>query len=325
MIKKRITAALMAIMVIGLNGCGGTQPLMHPWTEQGSSLEFNADYMEDTAKAPLFADNLCVVPVGSDKDKDGNLNGVSTMLADVTDRKILYSNQVFKRVYPASVTKIVTTLVLLKHGNLDEMVTVSHAAANITEPGATKCGIMEGDKIRMEALLISFLLKSGNDAGIAIAEHVAGSVEAFADMMNEEVEALGGVDSHFVNPHGLHDADHYTTAYDIYLVFNELLNYEKYLSIINMKEYEAVYEDKDGTEVRKTFTTSNRFINGRENAPDGITVIGGKTGTTSKAGSCLVLYSKDEKEHEYLSLIFKSASADSLFSQMSYLLRMINK
>ena len=148
----------------------------------------------------------------------------------------------------------------------------------------------------MRDLLYSFLVFSGNDAGVAIAEHVGGSVEKFVDMMNDEVKDLGAIDSHFVNPHGLHDDKHYTTVYDLYLVFHELLQYDTFMDIINQPNYKAKYTDKDGKKHTKYFKTTDRYLIGTATAPKGVKVIGGKTGTTQKAGSCLILYSKDKKK-----------------------------
>lgn len=324
--KKWLVVFLSFLLVFQLTGCKReTAAFLHPYTDMAETIQYDNANSVDATKAPLFAENLCVVPVGSDTDKDGNLTGKAALLVDVTDKEVIYANNVFSKVYPASVTKIVTTLIVLKYGNLADMVTVSHNAANITEWGATKIGLNEGDKINMDALLTAFLVHSGNDAGIAIAEHIGGTEENFAKMMNEEAKKLGAVDSNFVNAHGLHDDKHYTTAYDIYLILNELLHYDKFLEIIATKKYQYSYEDKDGNKVEKEFSNTNRYINGREDMPEGLTVLGGKTGTTSKAGSCLVLYSKDAKEHQYLSFLFKTDSGNSLFSQMSYLLKMINR
>jgi D-alanyl-D-alanine carboxypeptidase len=174
----------------------------------------------------------------------------------------------------------------------------------------------------MDALLHSLLIYSGNDAGIAIADHVAGSEEAFAKMMNEEAKKIGAIHSHFVNPHGLHDDNHYTTAYYLYLIFHELLKNDTFRSIISMDSYEAVYKDRDGNDKTKTFKTTNKYLNGSVEAVDNIKIIGGKTGTTDKAGNCLILLSEDNKNNDYISLILKADSSESLYSEMSDLLSM---
>ena len=117
-----------------------------------------------------------------------------------------------------------TALVVLKKGELTDSVTVSYNASHIPVAGAKVCGFEEGDVITMDALLHCLLIYSGNDAGIAIAEHMSGSEENFVRIMNSEAKRIGASHTNFVNSHGLHDDNHYTTAYDMYLIFNELIH-----------------------------------------------------------------------------------------------------
>lgn len=322
--KKRniIFYSFILSAVLLLTGCGDLPKAVTEYNigTAGQSVDFSVDTTASQAK--LFSEGLCVIPKDTKFEQDSTMTCVSSLLVDDTEGTVLYSDKLYKKMYPASITKIITALVTLKYGNLDDMVTVSYDASHITEWGATLCGLNEGDQIDLRSLLTCFLMYSGNDAGVAIAEHVGGSVEAFADMMNQEMKLLGASGSHFVNPHGLHDKDHYTTAYDLYLVFHELTNYETFLDIIQTKEFKAVYRDKDGKKVKKKFSTTNRYLNGKTTSPEGITVLGGKTGTTSKAGSCLILYSEKENGHRYISIVLKAVSADDLFYQMTHLLEM---
>ena len=159
-----------------------------------------------------FASDLCVVSDESVFDPDF-LTSEAGALFDLNGHQTLYSKDAFETMYPASITKVMTALVAIKYGNLEDQVKVTDEAV-ITESGATLCGIKPGDTLTLEQLLYGLMLPSGNDAGVAIAVHMDGSIEAFADRMNEEAKRLGAVDSHFVNPHGLHDEDHYTTVYD---------------------------------------------------------------------------------------------------------------
>ena len=272
-----------------------------------------------------LSQDICVIPKNkqSKEGSDSVMTAGASMIVNDTKQKMLFSKNIYDRMYPASITKIVTALVTLKYGNLDDTVTFSHDAANITEYGAKLCGFKEGDKIVLRDLLYSFLVFSGNDAGVAIAEHVGGSVEKFVDMMNDEVKDLGAIDSHFVNPHGLHDDKHYTTVYDLYLVFHELLQYDTFMDIINQPNYKAKYTDKDGKKHTKYFKTTDRYLIGTATAPKGVKVIGGKTGTTQKAGSCLILYSKDKEGNGYISVVLKAVGGESLYLQMNKLLEYI--
>ena len=120
------------------------------------------------------------------------------------------------------------------------MITVSSNMGNL-ESGAVVCGLAEGDQLTLNQALHALLIKSANDAAVAIAEHIGGSVEGFADMMNEEAQAIGATNSHFVNPHGLNAENHYVTAYDMYLIFNEALKYDTVNEIISMTSYDTVY------------------------------------------------------------------------------------
>ena len=106
------------------------------------------------------------------------------------------------------------------------------------------------------------MIKSANDAAVAIAEHIGGSVEGFADMMNEEAQAIGATNSHFVNPHGLNAENHYVTAYDMYLIFNEALKYDTVNEIISMTSYDTVYTDKNGNEKTLSVKNTNQYLAG---------------------------------------------------------------
>ena len=143
--------------------------------------------------------------------------------------------------------------------------------------------------------------------------------------MNEEAKRLGAVDSHFVNPHGLHDDNHYTTPYDLYLVFHELLNYDVFMDIINQSSYKAEFKGADGSKKTLWFSSTDKYLLGSAKAPDGVTVIGGKTGTTSMAGSNLILYTKNDNGKDYISVVMHASDSFSLYSQMSHLLEMENK
>ncbi len=151
-----------------------------------------------------------------------------------------------------------------------------------------------------------------------------GSVDAFAEMMNEEALTLGATNSHFINPHGLPDDNHYTTAYDMYLIMNAAVKYSLFNEIIQMDSYTTVYHDKNGAEKEVSVNNTNYYIQGTATAPGGITVIGGKTGTTNAAGHCLILLSRDTSSKPYISIIMRAEDKDALYGQMTDLLGEIN-
>ena len=246
----------------------------------------------------------------------------AAILVDADYDEVLYEQNAHEKMYPASITKVMTALVALKYGNLEDTVTVGEESV-ITEAGASLCNIKPGDTLTMEQLLYGLMLPSGNDAGASIAVHMAGSIEGFSDMMNREARALGATDTHFLNPHGLHDENHYTTAYDLYLIFNEAFRYPEFRTIIGAKEYTASYTDGEGNAKTQTWKNSNRYLTGERETPAGLTVLGGKTGTTQAAGYCLIMASEDPEGRDYISVVLKAGSRSNLYDNMTNIIQKI--
>ena len=183
--------------------------------------------------------------------------------------------------------------------------------------------LVPGFRTGLESAIL--LMYSANDAAMLIAENVGGSVDHFVEMMNEEAMRLGATNTSFANPHGLSDDNHFTTAYDLYLIFNEAIKYDSFNEIIHMTSYQTTFYDKDGKAKELTVNNTNRFLKGDFNAPENITVIGGKTGTTNAAGHCLILLSRDVNGAPYISVILNSSASDVLYPEMVQLLEQINK
>ena len=137
------------------------------------------------------------------------------IVMDADTGTVLYGKNIHTAYYPASITKIMTALVVIENCSLDEMVTFSHNAVYNVEAGSSSAGLDEGDVLNVRDCLYALLLKSANESANALAEHVAGSTEAFAEMMNAKAASLGCQDSHFANPSGLNNPDHYVSAYDV--------------------------------------------------------------------------------------------------------------
>lgn len=309
-------AALSLLLVCGCQKSSGEVFLAYD-PENEKSIGVLADPTAQEEK--LMSEELCVIPEKKAQDEDAYFTSDSQLLVELDTNQKLYASQIYNTLYPASITKIMTAYVALKYGNLEDEVTISYEASHIEEVGAKKCGLAEGDVISLEVLLNSFLVYSGNDAGIAIAEHISGSVEAFADQMNEEALKLGATGSHFVNPHGLHADNHYTTCYDIYLVFQELIKDERFVSMIRQGSYVANFKDVNGNDKSYTYTSTDRYLTGMAEVPEGATIIGGKTGTTDQAGSCLILYF-EKNGKDYLAFLFHASDGDQCFDQMSHLI-----
>jgi D-alanyl-D-alanine carboxypeptidase len=186
---------------------------------------------------------------------------------------------------------------------------------------AQKIGIEKGDKMTLDQALHYLMVYSANDAAVLIAEHVGRDYDDFIDMMNEEAEKLGATKTHFVNPHGLHDEDHYTTAYDLFLIFSECLKYDKFRELIDLNYYSTVFHDKDGNIRAIEVPSTDNYLLGYVNPPSKIKVIGGKTGTTDQAGSCLILLSKNAEGREFVSVVLGAIDGNEVYTAMNRLLR----
>lgn len=283
------------------------------------SYEKNA-YNASVHTSKFFADNLCV----SNKDvkfekfhTNDQFHGA--LLYDIKNKNVMYSERVNDQLFPASTTKILTAYVALKYGDLNEYVTVSKNATKVPSDSST-AHLQAGDILTLKDLLYALMLPSGNDSAVAIAEHISGSVDEFVKLMNKEANALGASNTHFTNPHGYQDKEHYTTAYDLYLIFNECIKNETFLKIISSSSYDAVISQADGTSRLVTWPQSNQFITGARNIPKGLTLFGGKTGNTFDAGSCILLYGQDSKNTPFIAIIMGATSRRNLYDNMTFLL-----
>ena len=318
-INKRYAYLIInSILAISLCGCGRDK-LSLSYERAITQNALAQDQMADT-----FASDLCVISGDYIEGTDVSMEEESAAgLFDVNHNKVLYSKNIHERLNPASLTKVMTALVAIKYGNTEDTIICSENV-KITESGVTLCGLKAGDKLTLNQALHALLINSANDAAIAIAEHIGGSVEGFADMMNEEAVLLGATGSHFVNPHGLTENEHYVTAYDMYLIMNAAMQYELFNEIIHMNEYTTVYYGSDDSEKEMSFRSTNLFFHGDYAAPDKITVIGGKTGTTNAAGNCLILLTKDTGGNPYISVILRASQRTLLYEEMIDLLEEIN-
>lgn len=315
-LRRAVLLLLAGLITFPLTGCGKKLENAYSFSERGT---YSA--VSETAYAPLFAADLCVLD-SSGQEEASFITAEAGALFDITDSAVLCSKHATERLHPASITKVMTALLALEEGNLDDIVTVTEASV-ITEAGASLCGIVPGDQISLRDLLYGLMMPSGNDAANAIAVHMAGSVDAFAEKMNERARRLGAMHSNFKNPSGLTDNEHYTTAYDLYLIFHEALKQPLFREIIGTHSYTANYKNKDGLSAAQTWTVGNWYQKGDMEAPDGVTVLGGKTGTTKAAGYCLIMAEQDDFGKEYISVVLKSDSRNALYENMTNIITKI--
>ena len=213
-------------------------------------------------------------------------NSPSVLLMDANTGKILYSKNAFERQFPASTTKIMTAILTLENCKLSDVVTVSHNAIFSIPVGYSHASLQEGEELTVEQLLNVLLIPSANDAAVALAEHIAGSVDAFAEMMNNKAKEIGCLDTHFVNPNGVHNEEHYSTAYDLALIGKYAMQFDDIMRIAKVNQYTLPKTNKYDKEDR-IFNATNGLItkNGNYYYPE---ATGLKTGYTDKSGYCIV-------------------------------------
>ena len=235
-------------------------------------------------------------------------------LYEMTTGTVIYAKNPDAKLYPASLTKVMTALVALEHANLEEVVTVSVAAVSDMDPEATLAYLVPGEEMSIENLLYCLMVESANDAGAVIAEHVAGSHEAFAQMMNEKAIELGCTGTHFTNAHGLHDDEHYTTPRDMAKILMAALEYSAFQEIYSTSRYVVPATNLRGERI---LNSTNYLI-----APEIIDFyydtrfIGGKTGYTSAAGRCLI--STAEQSDSNLKLLCVILGAEEVRDEEDY-------
>ncbi|NLY52367.1 MAG: D-alanyl-D-alanine carboxypeptidase [Firmicutes bacterium] len=248
-----ITALSLLLMVLAAMALVRF-PAAHPaWIAAYWGPEF--DYLPDYTKGP-------------------SISATSAILLEGTTGTVLYAKNEHIRRPPASTTKILTALLALEDGNLKDIVTISQKAASIRGSSA---GIRARQRIPLSDLLHGLMLPSGNDAAVAIAEHLAGSESQFVKRMNARARELGAVNSHFVNPHGLDHPDHYSTAFDLAMITRVALLYPMFGEIVRKPHHQARFDSSQWS-----WHNTNRLLLSFEGAE------GVKTGTTSGAGHCLV-------------------------------------
>ena len=205
-----------------------------------------------------------------------SLSAKSAVLLDADSGAVLYEQNARERMGMASTTKIMTALTVVRLTDTDRVVSIPAEAVGTEGSSVYLCA---GEKLTVEQLLYALLLSSANDAAVALAIVCAGSVDAFAEHMNAYARELGLVDTNFVNPHGLYDDDHYTTAYDLALISREALRVDLLADVFATYKKQIPFDGEDG---KRLLVNHNKLLNTYDGA------IGMKTGFTKKTGRCLV-------------------------------------
>ncbi|MCL5677427.1 MAG: D-alanyl-D-alanine carboxypeptidase [Firmicutes bacterium] len=230
----------------------------------------------------------------ADASKPPRILADAALLMDGRTGKVLLDKNGRRKMAPASTTKVMTAIVAIEQGNLGDVVEVSRRAASL--PGSTM-GLRAGTHYTLRELLDGLLLRSGNDAAVAIAEHVAGTVDDFVAKMNEKAIDIGAVSTHFTNPHGLDNPDHYTTVEDMALMTRYAMKLPLFAEIVSSKERSVEPEDKKGEQLLRN---TNKLL-WLYSWADGV-----KTGTTGRAGRCLVA-SATRDGQRLIAVVFRSS------------------
>ena len=313
----RVILSLLAVtpLAMMLGGCSKAFDNKYTYSETDMFDQAGTELL-----AEGFASGLCVAEADTDVNTS-NVDAAAFGLFSVDDKQVIAQHNIYNKMYPASTTKILTCLIALEKGDLDDIVTVPEES-QITVSGSSMANLKTGDQLTLRDLLYGLMVPSGNDAAVAIACHIAGDTESFVKLMNEKAAELGATHSHFMNPNGLPDDEHYTTVYDMYLIFNEAIKNEEFTRIACTSEYSCTVRNPSDTEEPErtvSWKCGNAFLSGKFPFADNMQILCGKTGHTNAAGFCLVLGETDNAGKRYISIVMNAPQYETLYSSMRQL------
>ena len=313
--KKQIS--LLFVFILLLTGCS-KQPLKDSFFKTANTLDSYKMIQSQETKG--ISNDLAVIEKDDITPTTFQATAKGMLLVNETKNEYLVAKQPFKKIYPASLTKVLTAYVVMKYGNLEDEVTIK-SDITFNEEDVKVCFLQKGVKVSVETLLHGLLIASENDCAVALARYISGNQNKFVALMNQEAKLLGATNSHFMNPHGLHNKNHYTTPYDLYLIFHAASQYEIFNEIIQKPTYTMVYKNAFGQRVTFDLENTNQYINkdAKLTQPNLVTVLGGKTGTTENSGSSLILLSKS-KTDTYISVVTNEEDKEQLYQTMTQLL-----
>jgi len=320
--NKIIHIGIIALLCCSLlSGCS-----MNAYPKEQPLHVNTASNLPIVRPAGLASDNV-VIPYDAYVYDDADFEYEAGLLINQTKNSVVCAVNPHKQIYPASMTKILTAVVVMDAVNSGQIslndTVVIRKEIEFNEANVTALGLEPGDYITVNELLHGLLISSYNDCAIALARYVSGSVSDFVDLMNKKAQELGATNSHFVNPHGLHDNNHYTTPYDLYLIFKEFLKYDTLVQIDSSSSY-VLTMYKDSEKITTELTPTNAFLSNSVEMPTGYHITGWKTGTTEKAGSCIILeFVNDETNEEYICLVSNAKDHETLYQNVNDMLKQI--
>lgn len=274
-----------------------------------------------------LANENVVIPYDAYVYDDPESEYEAGLLINETKHNVVSAMNPHKRIYPASMTKILTGIVVMEaiesgQISLHDTVVVGKEI-EFNEDNVAVLGLTTGDYITVNELLHGLLISSYNDCAVLLARYVSGSVSEFTELMNTKAAELGATNSHFVNPHGLHDNNHYTTPYDLYLIFKEFLTKDILVQIDSNSTYDLTMHREDEKMVIPLMAT-NAFLSNSFEMPTGYSITGWKTGTTEKAGSCIILeFVDNETDERFICLVSNASDHEILYQNVEDMLKEI--
>ena len=245
-------------------------------------------------------------PQQTNSEQNLTLYSDAAILMDSATGKVLAEKNSNEKMYPASTTKILTAIITIENCKLDDKITASYDAVMSIPVGYSNAAIQPDETLSVEELLNLFLIHSANEVGMIFAEHISGSVENFADLMNQKAAEIGCTNTHFTNPSGIHDEEHYSTAYDMALIAKYCMKNETFRSIVSKPSCEVAATDKYE---ERYFVNTNDLIRPSSQYYYQY-AIGIKTGFTSQAKNCLIAASKKDNM-ELITVILGAQTTDN--------------
>ena len=319
--NKIVYILICLICITSLSGCNYNS------YDNTKLLHINSEAELPIVRPNGLASENVVIPYDAYIYDDADFEYGAGLLINQTKNSVVYAANPHKRIYPASMTKILTALIVMDAVDSGQIslndTVVINKKIEFNEDNVAILGLQPGDYITVNDLMHGLLVSSLNDCAIVLARYVGGNVSSFVELMNNKATEIGATNSHFVNPHGLHDNNHYTTPYDLYLIFKEFLKNDTLLQIDADNTYLLTYI-RDDKEVEIELTSTNAFLSNSFDMPSGYHITGWKTGTTDKAGSCIILeFVSDDTGDKYICLVSNATDHETLYQNVSDMLKQI--
>lgn len=320
--KKYIWFLLFSICVSLLSGCSN-----HASYDLKSPLHISASTNLPIVRPKALSDENVVIAYDEYVYDNATMEYEAGLLINQTQNSVVSAVNPHKKIYPASMTKILTAIVVMDAVEKGQIslsdVVVVKKKIEFNEDNVMVLGLQPGDYITIDELLHGLLISSFNDCAVVLARYISGNVSDFVDLMNQKAVELGATNSHFVNPHGLHDNNHYTTPYDLYLIFKNFLSNSKLVQIDSNSTYTLNFSRED-EKVEINLTATNAFLSNSVEMPTGYRITGWKTGTTDRAGSCIILeFVKESTGEEYICLVSNATDHETLYKNVEDMLKEI--